>query len=51
METSKLQEQIVSELGLKPVENEVIVLYEGEKNDNFWKVKKYMDILMFANLN
>lgn len=37
-----MQIAIQKSLGLQPVEQDVIVLYEGEKekleNDNFWKV-------------
>lgn len=39
-----MQQAIQDSLGLKPVEQDVIVLYEGEKEqyeDNFWKVLIY----------
>lgn len=32
-ETKKIQEKIQSELGLSPVETDVIVLYDGERNE------------------
>lgn len=41
LETKEMQEAIQKELGLNPVEENVIVLYSGEKEskaDNFWKV-------------
>jgi hypothetical protein len=40
-ETTILQEQMIKELGIKPVEKEVAILYQGEKNqfnDEFFKV-------------
>lgn len=40
-----MQQAIQDSLGLKPVEQDVIVLYEGEKEqyeDNFWKVLIYI---------
>jgi hypothetical protein len=40
-ETTVLQEQMIQELGIKPVEKEVAILYQGEKNqfnDEFFKV-------------
>lgn len=40
-ETTKLQEVIEEELGLKPIEQEVIILYKGEKTkqpEEFWMV-------------
>lgn len=30
-ETQEIQEKIQEKLGLKPIENDVVVLYEGEK--------------------
>jgi hypothetical protein len=38
-----MQSAIETELGLNPVEQEVVVLYEGEKEEKpaeFWKVNK-----------
>lgn len=43
LETKEIQEAIKKELGLQPVEENVIVLYDGEKDDKtyqFWKVLK-----------
>lgn len=43
LETKEIQEVIKKELGLQPVEENVIVLYDGEKDDKtyqFWKVLK-----------
>lgn len=43
LETKEMQEAIQKELGLSPVEENVIVLYSGEKEsrtDDFWKVLK-----------
>lgn len=40
-----MQEAIQKELGLDPVEQNVIVLYDGErdkKTDDFWKVLKIL---------
>lgn len=40
-ETTEFQEVIEKELGLAPIEQEVIVLYKGEKikqPEEFWKV-------------
>lgn len=37
-----MQDAIEEELGIKPVEQEVVVLYKGEKSkqpEEFWKVK------------
>lgn len=37
-----MQEVIEKELGLEPIEQEIIVLYKGEKTkqpEEFWKVK------------
>lgn len=31
-ETKEMQEKIVNKLGLNPVENEVVVLYDGERD-------------------
>lgn len=41
IETKEMQQAIQKELGLSPVEKDVIVLYDGErdeKTDEFWKV-------------
>jgi hypothetical protein len=40
-ETTILQEQMIKELGINPVEKEVAIVYQGEKNqfnDEFFKV-------------
>lgn len=40
-ETTEFQEAIEKELGLAPIEQEVVVLYKGEKikqPEEFWKV-------------
>lgn len=44
-----MQDAIQQELGLSPVEENVIVLYNGEKEskpDEFWKVLKIYALLM-----
>lgn len=46
-ETKEMQEVIEKELGLEPVEQEVIVLYKGEKTkqpEEFWNVNYYVFI-------
>jgi large subunit ribosomal protein L32 len=43
-ETEAMQSAIQAELGLNPVEQEVVVLYEGEKVEQpteFWKVSRF----------
>jgi hypothetical protein len=43
-ETEAMQSAIQNELGLNPVEKEVVVLYEGEKVEQpaeFWKVSRF----------
>lgn len=43
IETKEMQEVIKKELGISPVEQDVIVLYDGEKDEKteeFWKVLK-----------
>lgn len=43
LETKEMRKAIKEELGLSPVEENVIVLYDGEKDDKtheFWKVLK-----------
>lgn len=43
LETKEIQEAIKKELGLSSVEKNVIILYDGEKDDKtheFWKVLK-----------
>lgn len=43
IETKEIRDAIIKELGLSPVEENVIVLYDGEKDDKsheFWKVWK-----------
>lgn len=39
-ETEEIQKRIKEELGLSPVEQDVVVLYQGEKeqNPNYWEV-------------
>lgn len=47
LETKEMQDAIQKELGLSPVEENVIVLYDGEKDqktDEFWKVLKVLYI-------
>ncbi|XP_049842546.1 39S ribosomal protein L32, mitochondrial [Schistocerca gregaria] len=47
LETEAMQEQIQKELGLNPVEQEVVVVYEGEKqeqSDEFWKGKRIVEM-------
>lgn len=42
-----MQEAIQKELKLSPVENEVVVLYEGEKDgktDEFWEGKRVVEM-------
>ena len=42
-ETEAMQSAIQAELGLNPVEQEVVVLYEGDKAEQpaeFWKVSR-----------
>lgn len=46
-ETELMQEKIKEELKLSPVENEVVVLYDGEKGekpDEFWKGKRVVEM-------
>lgn len=41
-ETVEMQEEIINELSLDPIEQEVIVLYKGEKSkqpEEFWEVR------------
>lgn len=41
VETEEIQDRIIKELGLNPVEQDVIVLYDNEKDQTpseFWKV-------------
>ena len=43
-ETERIQERIKEELKLDPIDQEVIVLYKGEKEQEspeFWKVSKF----------
>lgn len=43
IETKEIRDAIKKKLGLSPVEKNVIVLYDGEKDDKtheFWKVLK-----------
>lgn len=40
-ETRSMQDEIIKELKLDPIEKEVVVLYQGEKEEqtpDFWKV-------------
>lgn len=46
-ETTAMQEEIQKQLGLSPVEEEVIVLYKGEKEEKpqeFWKGKRIVEL-------
>ncbi|XP_065157923.1 large ribosomal subunit protein bL32m [Atheta coriaria] len=46
-ETKRMQDKIQAELKLEPVEKEVVVLYEGEKDDKpaeFWKGKRIVEM-------
>ncbi|XP_050484263.1 39S ribosomal protein L32, mitochondrial [Bombus huntii] len=46
-ETKEIQKAIQDSLGLQPVEQDVIVLYEGEKEqlrDNFWKKQRIVEL-------
>ncbi|KOC59496.1 39S ribosomal protein L32, mitochondrial [Habropoda laboriosa] len=46
-ETQIMQEAIKKSLGLKPIEQDVIVLYEGEKEelqDKFWKNQRIVEL-------
>ncbi|GLV41304.1 mitochondrial ribosomal protein L32 [Carabus blaptoides fortunei] len=46
-ETKSMQDAIQNELGLNPVEKEVIVLYDGEKQqqpEEFWEGKRIVEI-------
>lgn len=50
LETREMQDAIQKELGLNPVEKNVIVLYEGEKESkpvDFWKVLKAHALSIF----
>lgn len=46
-ETKDMQQKINAELGLNPIEQDVIVLYDGEKNEQpaeFWKGKRIVEM-------
>ncbi|XP_076758701.1 mitochondrial ribosomal protein L32 [Xylocopa sonorina] len=46
-ETEEMQEAIQNSLGLTPIEQNVIVLYEGEKEnlkDDFWKKQRIVEL-------
>lgn len=46
-ETKEMQETIQNELQLSPVEKEVVVLYQGEKDgkpDEFWEGKRIVEM-------
>uniref|UniRef100_A0A2S2P9B1 Large ribosomal subunit protein bL32m n=1 Tax=Schizaphis graminum TaxID=13262 RepID=A0A2S2P9B1_SCHGA len=47
-ETTEFQEVIEKELGLEPIEQEVVVLYKGEKTkqplEEFWKGKRIIEL-------
>lgn len=46
-ETELMQDKIKEELKLTPVENEIVVLYDGEKGekpDEFWKGKRIVEM-------
>ncbi|KYM97780.1 PREDICTED: 39S ribosomal protein L32, mitochondrial [Cyphomyrmex costatus] len=47
LETKEMQDAIQKELGLNPVEQNVIVLYDGEKDsktDKFWKNQRIVEM-------
>lgn len=47
IETKEMQDTIQEKLGLSPVEEEVIVIYEGEKDgktDDFWKNQRVIEM-------
>ncbi|XP_077274109.1 mitochondrial ribosomal protein L32 [Temnothorax americanus] len=47
LETKEMQDAIQKELGLRPVEQNVIVLYDGEresKTDDFWKNQRIVEL-------
>ncbi|CAD6215514.1 GSCOCG00000323001-RA-CDS [Cotesia congregata] len=47
LETKEMQEVIVNTLGLEPVEKDVVVLYEGEKDKKpaeFWKGQRIVEL-------
>ncbi|XP_054013798.1 39S ribosomal protein L32, mitochondrial [Hylaeus anthracinus] len=46
-ETLEIQEVIKNQLGLQPVEENIVVLYEGEKkhmSDEFWKKQRIVEL-------
>lgn len=46
-ETELIQEKIIKELGLNPIEQDVVVLYEGEKNEQpaeYWQGKRIVEM-------
>lgn len=46
-ETKLMQEKIQENLGLEPVEKEVVVVYSGEKDDKpseFWEGKRIVEM-------
>ncbi|XP_076241502.1 mitochondrial ribosomal protein L32 [Calliopsis andreniformis] len=46
-ETKEMQDAIVNELGLSPIEQDVVVLYEGEKeqmSDKFWEKQRIVEL-------
>lgn len=46
-ETEEMQETIVNQLGLTPVEKEVVVIYEGENTDTtseYWKGQRIVEM-------
>ncbi|XP_050540132.1 39S ribosomal protein L32, mitochondrial [Daktulosphaira vitifoliae] len=47
LETSEMQEAIEKELGLEPIEQEVVVLYKGERAkqpEEFWQGKRIIEL-------
>ncbi|KAK2588643.1 hypothetical protein KPH14_006409 [Odynerus spinipes] len=47
IETKEMQDAIQAKLGLSPVEEDVIVIYEGEKEgktDDFWKKQRVVEM-------
>lgn len=52
-ETKEMQEVIEKELGLEPVEQEVVVLYKGERTkqpEEFWNVNHYNFIIYYCHI-
>lgn len=48
-ETKRIQDRIIEELKLDPINEEVIVLYKGEKDQEspeFWEVSDWYQVLI-----